>query len=201
MGSVKLKTIWNPLRQWFIIYSDHKRFNFHCFKIPNLFCLVTPPLPPPPTSFYKFLLRVGGLGESPTPFHNNPSPLWYSVSVWGRGGHFRLLNSSYSIPCEKNCQTFFIAAERPSAKETFWVNIENFLDRCSSGSCWPVGSNFLNSKIEEFCFKIFFNGPNPTSLCLFMFFLVDIWSTEWRVDRKKHDDWPKKILIKFLYVL
>ena len=32
-------------------------------------------------------------------------------------------------------------------------------------------------------------------------FLVDIWSTKWRVDRKKNDDWPKKILIKFLYIL
>ena len=31
--------------------------------------------------------------------------------------------------------------------------------------------------------------------------LVDIRSTEWRVDRKKNDDWPKKFLIKFLYVL
>ena len=30
---------------------------------------------------------------------------------------------------------------------------------------------------------------------------VDIRSTEWRVDRKKNDDWPKKILIKFLYIL
>ena len=31
--------------------------------------------------------------------------------------------------------------------------------------------------------------------------LVDIRSTKWRVDRKKNDDWPKKFLIKFLYVL
>ena len=31
--------------------------------------------------------------------------------------------------------------------------------------------------------------------------LVDIWLTEWRVDGKKNDCWPKKFLIKFLYVL
>ena len=30
---------------------------------------------------------------------------------------------------------------------------------------------------------------------------VDIRLTEWRVDRKKNDDWLKKILIKFLYIL
>ena len=30
---------------------------------------------------------------------------------------------------------------------------------------------------------------------------VDKWSTEWRIDRKKKDDWPKKNLIKFLYIL
>ena len=31
--------------------------------------------------------------------------------------------------------------------------------------------------------------------------MVDIRSTEWHVDRKKNDDWPKKFLIKFLYIL
>ena len=31
--------------------------------------------------------------------------------------------------------------------------------------------------------------------------MVDIRSTEWHVDRKKNADWPKKFLIKFLYIL
>ena len=31
--------------------------------------------------------------------------------------------------------------------------------------------------------------------------MVDIWLTEWRVDGKKNDCWPKKKKIKFLYVL
>ena len=32
-------------------------------------------------------------------------------------------------------------------------------------------------------------------------FMVDIRSTEWRVDGKKNDCWPKKKKIKFLYIL
>ena len=68
-------------------------------------------------------------------------------------------------------------------------------ERCDTSRAWTcaLGAQTTVAKLQR---KLSANVLNLS----FIDILVDIRSTEWRVDGKKNDCWPKK-KIKFLYVL